>query len=658
MNNNNPRIKPYHISQHYWKTILSNPNIIPMNQRNYDWDPEPQIMKFMNDLYEIFDHTNFYEKMGSIIYYTGNEDGKEIWDGQQRLITIILILKSISYVCNKLSFKNESDKEKAKNFSNSIINFLKEDIDSMVDFTKQIKDFKKNPKYSEYNIIPKIHCINPYDNDAIINIFNSYIPLVDYENMDNIIESSDSDSSDDDISTDDLINDKCTQTIYKCNCGEIMNHGIKNFIRHLKNKHEYDDSIYKTKTTKIYKAYDYICKNIYLEYKKKDIKELKEFYQFILNNIDLNVYECSDLSYVSKIFEWENNRGKPVNTLDVIKNILLSKIPDDNKCEIYDKWNKFKSEQHPLYKDYGQKIYNCAIDIYNNINKKLPFILNKNQEMSFKELIIEDDTQSNIQKNRESTYNEINNFFKIVEQLLDIMKQIKDDRFGRLILKDKKSSISWEGYMYLILPIFYINKSIDYNLIKLLVKWSFRNINTKKNFNSLIYVRKFIDLTNNYMEDQSIKYYDEILSILHINKDLDEDNFIEINKTKVWKGTTRAKTLLYFLETCISNDNYLPNMDDDLEHIIPQNKKHELSSVGIIGYLGNLTIFEKINSKNGHKGNRSIKDKQFNKKKEQYKNSTHKITRQIHEEYEQFEESDIINRTNYLLNQLNTYTTY
>ena len=85
------RIKPYHTTQTYWKSILSNLNMIPMNQRNYDWDNEPQIIKFLNDLFDIFENTNFYEKMGSIIYYTGNNDGKEVWDGQQRLITIILI---------------------------------------------------------------------------------------------------------------------------------------------------------------------------------------------------------------------------------------------------------------------------------------------------------------------------------------------------------------------------------------------------------------------------------------------------------------------------------------------------------------------------------------------------------------------------------------
>ena len=71
------------------------------------------------------------------------------------------------------------------------------------------------------------------------------------------------------------------------------------------------------------------------------------------------------MGYVSKIFEWENNRGKSVGTLDVIKNSLLSNIPDDKKNKVYDEWNDLKLIHHTIYPDYGQKMFNCAIQIYN-----------------------------------------------------------------------------------------------------------------------------------------------------------------------------------------------------------------------------------------------------------------------------------------------------
>ena len=115
------RIRPYHTTQTNWKSILSNLNMIPMNQRNYDWDTHPQITKFLYDIFDIFENTNFCEKMGSIIYYTGINDGKEVWDGQQRLITIILILKAISIVSVKLNFKTDGEKEKAKKYPTQMI---------------------------------------------------------------------------------------------------------------------------------------------------------------------------------------------------------------------------------------------------------------------------------------------------------------------------------------------------------------------------------------------------------------------------------------------------------------------------------------------------------------------------------------------------------
>ena len=69
-----------------------------MNQRNYEWSIQ-EINKFMKDIFKIFEHTkNYCEKMGTIIYYTGNSEGKEVWDGQQRLITVILILISVDYL--------------------------------------------------------------------------------------------------------------------------------------------------------------------------------------------------------------------------------------------------------------------------------------------------------------------------------------------------------------------------------------------------------------------------------------------------------------------------------------------------------------------------------------------------------------------------------
>jgi len=372
--NENPREKPYHLTQSTWKSILSNSNIIPMNQRNYNWDIEPQIIKFLNDLFHIFEQTSYYEKMGTIIYYTGNKDGREVWDGQQRLITIILIVKAISYISSL------QDNETATNFSKSVINCIKEDIDSMIEISTHIKEFNK--KYPSFNVIPKVYCINPHDNEALANIYNTYKPLISYYSLnktdedkeENEYKDEDEDDKDDDEEEEynnidyteeyeEIDNTKYYSIKYVCNkCKKTINANpidLKNrerdFVRHLVKCINYDDKNYKNKNTNIYKTYEFICKT--LHQKKYDIKKLKELYQFILNYIDLGVYECSNLDYVSKIFEWENNRGKPVESLDVIKNNILANIPCNYKLEIYDKWNEKKNKNN-IYNNYGQKILN------------------------------------------------------------------------------------------------------------------------------------------------------------------------------------------------------------------------------------------------------------------------------------------------------------
>ena len=657
------RTKPYSFTQSTWKSVLSCSNIIPMNQRNYDWDIDPQISKFINDLFHIYKHTPYFEKMGTIIYYTGNKEGKEVWDGQQRLLTILMTLRAISYVSSMLSEPG------AENFSISIMNYLKEDIDTMVEITSKIKQFKK--KYPEYNNIPKVHCINPHDDKALADIYNSYKPLIYYYNINqvdntnekDIYEENDNNEEDDDGEEDDTDNENTNTNInlntsnYKCvqyfckKCKIIINKNQQNreqdFVRHLSKCVSYKDTNYSSKNTKIYKSYEYICKILYHNF--NNLKDLKEFYLLILNYIDLGVYECSDLEYVSKIFEWENNRGKPVESLDIIKNSLLSNIDSSNRLEIYDKWNEIKSKTNKIYTNYGQKIMNCAIQIYNKNIIQIGY----NFEDMYRGIYC-------VANKNDECYNNINIFFKIVDKLFDIMDEINKDKYGRLLFVSKNCILSWEAYTYLLLPIFYFGKKIDKKLINLLAKWYFRNINaSNRTFNSLCYASGFINICNKFIKDPTYNYYDAVLSLLieQMNTTISSNNYVNNNAIKEWKKGTLAKMLLYFYETCNCNDDEFPSLDHDLEHIIPQNKKNTLKSPNNIYKLGNLTILESKNSENNHKGNRSIKDSSFIDKKSQYKNSAHRITRKLFEK-EDFTEENIISRTQELFNSLEILTNF
>jgi hypothetical protein len=382
--------------------------------------------------------------------------------------------------------------------------------------------------------------------------------------------------------------------------------------------------------------------------KKYATKNLIELYKFIIYNIDIQVCECYDLQYVSKIFDQENNRGIKVGSLDVIKNKILSNISNDKKEEIYKIWTGLKSTSHNVYTDYGQKIFNCAIQIY---NKKI--IRDFNQEEFFDKLINKDD---NI-----LTYNEIMKFISIVEKLFDIVDKISKDRYGRLIFT-KKCCITWEGYMYLMLPIFYFSDNIDNKLIEIIVRWYFRNICQKiLTFNSLGYSNVFIEISNNFIREKN-DYYSEIIKLFRKEKqDCIKTEFYEKNNIdKEWKKSSgsKAKMLLYFIQTKLNNTDNLPNLSHDLEHIHSDNKKNDLKFPSNVYKLGNLTIFESNNSEeNCHKGNRSIKDRPFHMKKNEYKGSSNSITRDL-TDYKEFTEDTIIQRTKELFQLLNKLTDY
>ena len=651
------RTRPYHTTQSTWKQIVSSVNIIPMNQRNYAWD-ETEIKKFIDDLFLMFGTTNYYEKMGTINYYRTADDLLEVWDGQQRLITIVLTLKAISFLCNVLPCKTPTEKKAAENFSNSIINSLTEDIDSLPDIPERIKRFKDNPLFDEFVNIPKIYCVYQYDNKAICEIFNNYRPLVDNlsndseDDVDDDDDNCDDDDPDEDVSNEDDCTDSGNIRPYKCKCGASIRvnspYDQKSaFVAHLvkSDKHIYDDSRIKSKDTNIYKAYEYICKRLYFKF--HGLKSFKEFYQYILNYIDLNVCEYSDYWYVSRSFDWENNRGKLVHTLDVIKNTLLASISLSNQCEIYQKWTAIREKTDTIYSDFGERIMNCAIQIY---SKKIESKLD--QELLFTTLV---------KSNQEDTYKAILSYFKIVDKLFGIYETIRDDRYGRLMLTNKRCSLSWEGYMYFLFPVFYFNNNVNPKTVELFTRWCFRNLNTKNRvLNNLCYATELISISNSYINNRNTDYHSDCVRLFQKNKDfsVNDVNYVTTNADKSWKQNRElSKLLLYFLETATTPDDHKPVLTHDLEHIYPENKKSELSSPSDIYKLGNLTIFEAKNSKNGHKGNRSIKDNSFVVKKEQYAGSSHKITRKL-TEFNDFGTNEILERTTQLFTELNVYTNY
>lgn len=601
------RSRPYDTTRITWDNMLSKSLEIPMNQREYSWEKE-DIDKFLKDIFFIFEENKYIEKMGSIISL--NYNGKiHIYDGQQRIITIILLLKSISCL---------STKENLKYKINNLLTIDKEidfDIDNNINITN----------YSNCSIIPKIKCVNPYDMRALVDIFNDNIK-----------------SYNDYIKKLDNNNDNDDEIDYDCKICNKKFLSKNNFIKHLEKKHNYTHN----NNSKIYSAYIQIYNYLYKI--KYDDKKLISLYKFITENIDIQYYEFNDPIYASRIFDWENNRGRNVEQLDLIKNHIMVKIIDDKKTEIYDKWEKLKQIKNNIYlNNYSQEIFEVAIKLY---NKKITS--KSNYEELFEKII-----------NHQDTYIELHKFFKIVENLYDIMDKIAETKFGRLINSSSNIRLNFIIYSLFLLPVFYITGKINNDLIKLLTKWHFRNLEFKnRNFNHLCYLQQLENITNNVLNNIEYDYYTAFENLL--KKNIDEsvygNNFVHGIKNKSLKSIKATYTLL-FLETCINTDDHIVNLNLSLEHIYPQKNKNKLNNDKLMNNIGNLTLIERKNSENGHKGNSSLGCKPFSDKIKSYQTSCAKITRDIILKYKftKFDdENDIEERSDLIAKLLNKYTLY
>ena len=212
-------------------------------------------------------------------------------------------------------------------------------------------------------------------------------------------------------------------------------------------------------------------------------------------------------------------------------------------------------------------------------------------------------------------YKEINKYFKIIDDLHDIRCKVKEDKFGKLVSKSKQASIGTEGYFMLLLPIMYY-VGFDSKLVKLVVKWYFRNYKLKNGtFNKFSYSNEFLNICNKVIKDKQYDYYSDILKLFVKNIDIkvSNDNIVDTICSNIYKSCSTP--LLLFIETCINTNSFSYPETKTLEHIYPQKSKDYLSNSKNIDKLGNHTLYEPGNSDNGHKGNSSLGAKSFKVKK-------------------------------------------
>jgi len=613
------RIVPYQRYDEKLEQMLSELITIPMNQRAYEWKPDEQIKQLVIDIFETFKEEKYVFRGGDFIAYTKNIE-KQLFDGQQRFITIWLMLIVISQldsnVYDELIPKivlSKGDIERGK-----LSKFQKE----LIEKYKEIK----NPK------IPKLTCINYYDREAMFLILNNQFKMFSIY-IKNIKDFEDDDGY--------LIYEE--NETYCCSICSHISKKKSNFIKHIADKHKYN----KLLNSNIYNGYEFIYNMI--NYNNYTQDQLYDLFYFIIKDINIQLITSSDEIYISRIFEYENNRGKNVSYPDIVKNQILAHITPENQVKIYNEWQKLTELQNSVYKEFGKKIKEVAIQSYNNnITKTINYI------DQFKSIIDHNNTHNN-------TFNNVIKYFKITEDMLKLYEDIRKDRYGRLLTNTPRISFQWELYKYILLPIFYTKKSIDNKLIFLFVKFYFRNFQSKtKKLNTNYYMEDLIKIVNNFLQDTNYDYYSEIKKILQSKKeeDISSKNFINNIKDYKYPNTFASYTLL-FIETCESTYEYTPSMTLTAEHIIPKDSEDNLKDKKNINKIGNLTLLEGKNTDGVQKGNFSLKNKNYKNKIDSYKSSCSILTRNLIEQYpNDFTEKMLEKRNLNLVEKLNKYTDY
>lgn len=175
----------------------------------------------------------------------------------------------------------------------------------------------------------------------------------------------------------------------------------------------------------------------------------------------------------------------------------------------------------------------------------------------------------------------------------------------------------------------------------------------------MCYSDGFIKITNKVLENPGYNYFDDFHALLVKHKDIsiNEENYLKVMKTMTF-DSIKATQILMFLETCINTDSHTVALDLTVEHIYSQKNKENLLNKSLLHNIGNLTLVEKKNSSNGHKGNCSMGSKPYNEKITSYQGSSSMITRTVASTFASFTEETIVTRNKEIIKLLNKHTNY
>ena len=402
---------------------------------------------------------------------------------------------------------------------------------------------------------------------------------------------------------------------------------------------------------RLFDAYNVI--DLYLENKFPNIADLKKFVVFILNKTSFVRIETGDITDALKIFETINQRGKGLDPMDLLKNMIFRNVDRSKFEKLNIRWKEIT-------------------DILEKIDEKplrfLRYFIMANYDVSKEKdgIIREDRIYKWLIAN--------NNQCQYKEKPFEFVRKMKDN--VDLYSESRNPSSNDNGNIHLKNIPMLAGKSYKLHIMLILAAYNMNSeaiSKLKKVIESVVYYTVINKITTNVTERVFASWCKSIRKITTVNeldafiksdiepvvkawKSDNESNFLRlgINSMQQYRikfilaKITAYIDMLRIGETEVADLDLYTRSTVEIEHIMPQTCSDK-SMYGMtdeeyevyISRLGNLTLLE-------NSINKSIQNDVYDVKKEAYKKSKFYLTSSISLLVTQGNNT-AINRTNTLL---------
>ncbi|TBZ50390.1 DUF262 domain-containing protein [Rhizobium leguminosarum bv. viciae] len=93
-------------------------------------------------------------------------------------------------------------------------------------------------------------------------------------------------------------------------------------------------------SVEICKSYNFLVKELREDLKPDPFKRLGKWTEFITNKLYFAVFVHPSPSSAYQVFEVINTRGKDLTTADLLKNFVISQVPQNQRGQVYDRWKR------------------------------------------------------------------------------------------------------------------------------------------------------------------------------------------------------------------------------------------------------------------------------------------------------------------------------